>query len=244
MQTMTGLLRLGVDALFLRDEAYVRMSNSEQPVIKGLTLIIIIGVLIGLVGIVGTTLEWASTPSFAAIKQAVWETMTESKWYQMLQHEAPEALQPMQQYYNLGWRIASVFAPNPAGSVLNVVFTPLGLIIGWVIYSVLAHLFARLLGGTGDLGRTLGCTALAMSPNLIGLVRILPYIQMGSVVGTWVLVCNFLALKAAHGLIGWRAFWAALLPVVTLYLLFALFACCSGFAIASFLGTMLSQGGQ
>ncbi|MBC7263882.1 MAG: YIP1 family protein [Chloroflexi bacterium] len=244
MQTITNLLRLGVDALFLRDEAYVEMSNDEQPLRKGLVLVILVGVLVGFVGVIGTTLEWASTPSFAAMKQAIWETIAQSEWYQMLQQEAPEALHPMKQYYDLGWRIASLFAPNPAGAILNVIFIPVGLMISWVIYSVLAHLFARLLGGTGDLGRTMGCTALAISPNLIGLVKVLPYIQLGSVVGIWVLVCDFLALKAAHQLVGWRAFWAALLPLVTLCLLFGLLACCSGFAIASFLGSMLSQGGQ
>lgn len=244
MSVITDLLRLGVGALFLRDEAYIKMSSDEQPLRKGLSLLILIGVLVGLVGVVGTTLEWASTPSFAAIKQIVWETITQSKWYQMIQREAPEALHPMKQYYELGWRLASMFAPNPAGAILNVIFIPVSLIMGWVIYSVLAHLFARLLGGTGDLGRTMGCTALAMSPNLIGLVKILPYIQLGTVVGVWVLVCDFLALKAAHHLTGWRAFWATILPLVTIYLLFGLLACCSGFAIASFLGNILSQRGQ
>ena len=114
----------------------------------------------------------------------------------------------------------------------NVIFNPLGLIITWLIYTVVAFLFARVLGGKGTLNQTLGCTALAVAPQMIGAVHLLPYAQTGWI-GAWVLVCSYLGLKVSGRLTPWRAFWATILPFVLLALIVLLLGCIAIAALSS-----------
>jgi len=222
MSTVFDALRLCPSALLLRDKAYEEMREVASPFTKGLILIIVVGVLVSLVNIVGTTLEWATSPSPKDIKDVVWEGMMEMPWVEEIPPERRgEIIGAIRQRYERGWRLfPRLFgAPHPASAVLGVVVKPLALLIGWLIYGLLAHIFARLLGGGARLGQTFGCTALAVSPQLLNLANLLPYISVGGVVGVWTLICNYLALKNAHRLSWGRAFWATLLPFITLALL-------------------------
>jgi len=79
-------------------------------------------------------------------------------------------------------------APNPASAAVRIVTLPLWLVLIWLLYGVVAHLCARLLGGQGGLGQTLGRTALAVAPQLLNLATFLPYLVVGGVVGTWTLL--------------------------------------------------------
>ena len=60
MDGIADSLRLGWDALLLKEDAYERMRVAAEPVGKGLGLIIVVGVIIALLGVIGTALEWAS----------------------------------------------------------------------------------------------------------------------------------------------------------------------------------------
>lgn len=220
MQTIVNGFRLLVRALFLRDEAYEEMSEDPNPFVKGLTLIVVVAVLFSLVGIVGDTLEWATTPNLDRIQETVWREMQEGPWFKEIPPaERAKALAMMEQSYNIGWRIAKAFTPGPLSATIGVITNPVALVIGWLIYGFLAHIFAKLLGGTGNLGQTYGTTALAVSPRILNLVNLLPYAAVGGVATTWALICNYLALKNAHRLTPARAFWATILPFITLLVL-------------------------
>lgn len=233
MQTVLDTLRLCPKALLLESEAYEEMRASASPLVKGLILIVVVGVLISLVGIVGETLEWATTPSFDEMQEIVWQGMEEMPWVQQIPLEERRAvMEIIRQRYDFGWRIARLFAPNPLNAALKVIAIPILLLIGWFIYSLLAHLFAKLLGGQASFGQTFGCTALAVSPQLLNLANLLPYVKVGVVVWAWMLVCNYLALKIAHRFDTGRAFWAAILPLIVLALLAAALVAI-GVAIAS-----------
>ncbi len=217
MQQISRYAGLVAGALFLRTDAYEEMREARSPFLTGLIIIVVVGVIIALAALVGTALEWASTPNLADMQEVVYEGIIQMPWYQETLQMVPDYDQMFRQWYDLGWTIGLTFGDSSPGSALgNVVLTPLGLIIGWLVYGLLAHLFARLLKGEATLSQTLGCTALAVAPQLLNLTELVPYVTVGGVVATWTLICRYLALKQAHRLTWGRAFWATVLPLLTL----------------------------
>jgi hypothetical protein len=218
MQQISRYAGLVIGALFLRTQAYEEMREARSPVLTGLVIIVVVGVIVALVALVGTALEWASTPNLAAIQEVVYEGITQMPWYEETLRVMPGYDETFRQYYDLGWNLARTFGANSPGSALgNVVLTPLGLIVAWLVYGLLAHVVARLLKGEGNLAQTLGCTALAVAPQVLKVAELVPYVALGGVIGTWTLICRYLALKQAHSFSWGRAFWATVLPLLILW---------------------------
>ncbi len=219
MQQISRFAGLVTRALFLRTDAYEEMREARNPFVEGLFIIVIVGVIIAVAGVVGNTLEWASSPDGAAIQDILYDGLTSMPWYQQLEHDVgPEFTDQFQTMWDTEWRIIGYLAPTPVSSLASIVTIPLRLIICWLIYGLLAHLFARLLGGEASLSQTLGCTALAVTPQVLNLAGLLPSVAMGGVVATWTLICRYVALKQAHRFTWGRAFWATVLPRLALWL--------------------------
>jgi len=194
------------------------MRELSSPFLNGLVLILIVGAAVSAVAIAGETLEWATTPDLGAIKDVVLQGLQQMDWYREASRSSPNFEFTFRQQYDMGWRIFPYLfgAPNPVGAAVRVITTPLWLAASWLAFGFLGYLFARVLGGQASLDQTLGCTALAVAPQLLGLARILPYVEIGGAITIWTLICNYLALRNAHRLGSARAFWATLLPLVLL----------------------------
>jgi hypothetical protein len=207
-------------ALFLDSDAYAELRDDDNPFVEGLFLLVIIGVLTAFLAMIGQLLAWASTPNLAAIKDVVFRNLQQMPWWSM-SSAAPGFAEEFRRWYDLGWQVfpALFGAPNPAGAAVNILLWPLGLLVSWLIYGVLAHLFARMLGGKGGLGQTLGLTALAFTPMLLRGLEFIPFLVIGSAAATWQLLLRYKAVRPAHGLTWGRAFWATMLPFAV-YLLF------------------------
>lgn len=231
------------NALFLKEAPYAEMRDGTTPLPRGLTVVLLIALAVALAGLIGTALEWATTPDLGAMKDVVLEGLREMPWYREMRGD-PQFREQFRQWYDLGWRIfPSLFgAPNLITAGVRVVLLPLGLLLTWLIYGAVAHLFARLLGGQASLSQTLGCTALAVAPQMLNLVTLFPYVSVaGMVTGTWVLLCRYTALKTGHRLTWSRALAAALLPYVAFALLVVPFACLGGAAAGSIFGGGMSR---
>jgi hypothetical protein len=216
MQQISRYAGLVAGALFLRTDAYDEMREARSPFLTGLIIIVVVGVIVAIAALVGTALEWASSPNLADIQEIVYEGMIQMPWYQETLQMVPGYDQMFRQWYDLGWTLGRTFGDSSPGSALgNLVLTPVGLVIVWLIYGLLAHLFARLLQGEATLSQTLGCTALAVAPQVLRLTELVPYAIVGAV-ATWTLMCRYMALKQAHHLTWGRAFWATVLPLLTL----------------------------
>jgi hypothetical protein len=197
------------------------MCELASPFLKGLILILVVGLVVSTVAIVGETLEWATTPDLGAIKEVVIEGLQQMEWYQEARQDSDEFESIFSQQFDTGWRIFPYLfgAPNPIGALAKVIMVPLWLEVSWFVFGLLGYLFARLLGGHARLDQTLGCTSLAVAPQLLGLARVLPHVNLGATITIWTLICNYLALRTAHRLSSVRAFWATLLPFIFLILL-------------------------
>lgn len=231
MDGLVGSLRLGWDALLLRDEAYDKMRAAPSPVAKGLIFIVVLGAAIALLGFVGNVLEWATTPDLLAIKDTVHEYISQMFWWKDVARAAPQFAREFQRWYDWAWNVGLALGrPNVGTAVADIILTPLGLVVRWLIYGLLAYLFARWLGGTADLSETLGVLALAAAPQALRALTILPYVELGSVIAIWGVLCAYVGLKTAHNLPWHRAAWATLLPFL-LALVLLLFAACLGSAV-------------
>jgi asparagine N-glycosylation enzyme membrane subunit Stt3 len=146
--------------------------------------------------------------------------------------ERGEVLTNMQQMYDAGWRVAALFIPSASKALAGVVLKPLGLLVAWLVYGVLAFVTARLLGGRGSLGVTYGATALAASPQLLSIFQVIPGVNLAGL-GIWAVICNYLALKHTHDLSPGRTFWATVMPYLILILLVML--------LASFVGVLTAM---
>jgi hypothetical protein len=220
MQSISTWVRLVWRALFLRTDAYEEMRQAESPFGKGLVIILVVGVIVALAGLVGSVLEWAATPDLTAIQDTVYKGLIAMPWYQEMMVRTPDFPAEFERWYNWGWTLARWMGASSLSSAAgNLVLTPLGLAARWLVYGLLAHLFARMLRGQAGLGQTLGCTALAVAPQLLNLAQVLPFLGVGGVVGTWTLLCRYVALKQAHRLSWGRALAATLLPTLALVLL-------------------------
>ena len=241
MRLPSNYPRMALDALLLRDSAYADMRDGNKPFVRGMIFIAVLGVAIALAGITGHLLEWAVAPNLSAIKETVWEHLIKMPWYEGFSSPPAGVLESIRDQYEYGWRIANFFAPNPWRSAMTLISTPLGLLVGWLIYGLLAHLYSRTLGGEGTFAQTYGCVALATSAQALRLANLVPYVRVGGIVAVWGLLCNFVALKAAHKLSGGRAFWAAILPVVTIWLLALLLGVAIIVAFGSVLPGIMEQ---
>jgi hypothetical protein len=238
MQRISGFADLVAGGLFLRTRAYEDMRQAPSPFGQGLLIVVAIGLIIALAALVGTLLEWAASPDMPAVQETVYTGLTQMPWYREQLGLTPDFAAEFKRWYDLGWSFARSFlAPNPGSAAANIILTPLGLVVSWLIYGLLAHFFARLLRGEAHLGQTLGCTALALAPHILKAAEVVPFLAVGGVVGTWTLLGRYLALKQAHRLTWGRALGATLLPLLVLGLLGVLLA---ALGVALF-GTLASQ---
>lgn len=236
METSPNLFQTAWGAFFLREEVYAGMRDDAQRIKRALILVVVVGLLVGVAGGIGRLAEWAFSPPMDRMQATILGHLQAMPWYAEISGD-PKAVESFQQYYGLGWQIAKVITPSPS-VLLGIITTPLSFLFVWLVYGVMVHVSARMMGGRGSVGQTLACTALAVAPQLLNVITVLPFATAAGV-GTWTLACSFYAIRSAHGLTGWRALVATLVPLVLAILVGAVFAC-GGMVL---LGAVLSQMG-
>ncbi|MCL4487143.1 MAG: YIP1 family protein [Chloroflexi bacterium] len=237
MNALSEYFNLGLGALFLREDAFEKMREDARPFVKGFIFIVLVAAVVALVGMIGKLLEWSVAPDVSQIQRIVLEELQRMSWYKALARSS-QGVQQFEQGYALWWQVfGPLFGVSIIGAVTNVITRPIGALLYWLIYGVLAYLFARLLGGTARLGQLLGCTALAIAPEMLRVLQVFPYVALPGL-SVWGLICAFVGIKVAARLSPWRAFWATILPFVVFALIAALFTCI-GFAALS---TLFSGG--
>ncbi len=237
MGNRTLSIGLVLRALFLDGDAYDQLRDDDNPFIEGLFLIVIIGAGTALLHMVGQLLAWASIPQMSAIKDVIRNAYQRMPWWSDVMR-TPDVLEQFRQAWDLAWRfLPTLFgAPSPGSAAWNLVAWPMTALLSWLIYGLLAHLFARLLGGAGSVGQTLGTTALAFTPLLLRGLGFIPFLTIGGVLSTWQLICRYKALRSAHGLSWGRTFWATILPFAVYLLCWLLVAGLGGAVIAAIVG--------
>ncbi len=224
MNGIVESLRLGGRALLLQEDAYEEMRLADNPVVKGLVLIVVVGVVVALLSFIGDVLAWASTPDLNTIKEIVYSHMTQMPWWKFASQD-PQFVQIFNRIWELNWSLIGLFMPDPGSALANIILLPLGLVVRWLLYGLVAYLFARWLGGTATLSETLGVLALAVAPQVLNVLNVLPQMHLGGVVAIWGILCAYTGLKTAHKLPWDRAAWATVLPFILALAVSLLSAC-------------------
>jgi hypothetical protein len=213
---------LVIRALFFDRSAYDEIRDDDNPFVEGLFFIVILGALTAILNLIGTWLEWMSVPSVTALRDTVLSQLQGQSWWADLAGQ-PQASEAFQRIWDGAWQVIPLAAgapdlQNAAGAIVT---WPLGMLASWLIYGTVAYLFARLLGGNGSFPETLGTSALAFAPMVFRGLGLIPFLVVGSVLGTWQLILRYQAVRSAHRLSWARAFWATVLPIVLLALVVA-----------------------
>jgi hypothetical protein len=217
VQSLTETLGLLWEALFLKPEPYAAMRKQEKPVRKGLVILIVLGLVLALATFIGSILTWAGSPDLAAIQETVLRNLQQMSWWEMVAMN-PQAEATWMQIWDSIWQFMGIFNPTPASGLAAFIFTPLSLIFSWIVFGLVAHVIARIFGGNGRLGQTLGVTSLAAAPQLLGLFTVFPFVALAGI-SIWTLLARYLAIRVTHDLSWGRAFWVTLLTIVVLFLL-------------------------
>lgn len=241
MQAVTRDLRMLWNALFLQHDAYEEMREDNNPFVEGLFILVILGILLALIGIVGATLEWASSPNLDELQAAILSNLQRMQWWDISQQASPEFAQMFQQIWSGIWQAISGVAPTPLGSLAGIITRPLGLIVNWLIFGLLAHAIARLLGGQGTLNQTLGTTALAAAPQMLNVFGVLPFVVVAGI-GTWTMLCRYMAIRTTHELSWSRAVWATILPPIIIGLVIAVISLMASFVFGAAIAAMFGGG--
>lgn len=125
--------------------------------------------------------------------------------------------------------------------LLAIIVTPIVLVIGWLIDSVILFIFAKLLGGKGTFTTQSYLLALYLAPIVV-IITILGLIPLAGallnlLVGLWSLYLLTMALKSAHGFDTLKAALTWIIPIVLVFII----ALILGVAL---LGTILGSVGM
>lgn len=206
-------LALVFRALFLDSEAFDELREDDNPFVEGLFLVALIGLVVAVLSLIGQALAWSVTPDMQAVEDTVLAALQQQPWWPALAASSAD-LAAFQRWWDIAWQVLPGLLGAPAldAAVINLLWSPLAAVLRWLLYGLLAHLFARLLSGAGTLNQTLGVTALAYTPVLFYGLGFIPFLVIGGALQTWQLILRYKALRAVHSLPWNRALWATVLP--------------------------------
>lgn len=240
MQAISESIGLLWEALFLQPQPYAAMRDRQNPAGKGVVILVILGLLLALAAFIGALLTWASSPDLAAVQEVVTKNLQQMEWWAALAKE-PEALAVWQQVWESIWQFIGFMTPTPLSGLAGFIFTPLSLIISWIIFGLVAHVIARIFGGQGRLGQTLGATSLAAAPQLLGVFSVLPFVTLAGI-GVWTLLTRYMAIRVTHDLSWGRSVWVIVLTTVVLFVLVFVLVSAGAFAFATTIAATFGGG--
>ena len=203
-------------ALVLEADPFLTMIEDNNPWVEGLFLVTSVGLLVGAAHLSGGLLTTAILPESAAMREAFMQAAG-----QLLSRVAPASdLSALEDAMRSGWNWLASYAGYQGGlaRLFFALWPPLAFILQWLLVGIVGHVAARILGGEGTLVQTLGATALAVAPQILGVLTIIPFVSVsGLLLSVWGLLIAYRAVAISHELPWQRAALAVL--VVPLLLL-------------------------
>jgi hypothetical protein len=207
-------LRLAGQALLLDDRAYATVYDAKYPLRRGFTILLVILLTVGVALAIGLALDIVVTPRLDLVETAVFETLTETTWYQETSTQSPDFATSFKQLYTVAWQIAYMVgqAPSWLGTLTGFLVTLIVSLLSWFIYGSLAYGIGRWLGGQGNYQQFMGTLALAYAPKLLLVAMVIPGMTLGGIVAFWLLLTKYQAVKHTYNLSWERNLAVVLLP--------------------------------
>jgi hypothetical protein len=240
VQTFSESLGLLWEALFLQPQPYAAMRDRKNPAGKGVVILIILGLVIALAGFIGSLLTWATSPDITALQETVLKYLQQMSWWDMMAID-PQAQAIWFQIWDTIWQVIRFLSPSPTSGLAGFIFTPLSLLVSWIIFGLVAHGMAKLFGGKGQLAQTLGTTSLAAAPQLLMLFSAFPFVTIAGI-GVWTMLARYMAIRVTHDLSWGRALWVTLLSMLVIFLVLAFLFAAGVVAFGTTLGAVIGGG--
>ena len=211
---LTGALRLAGRALVLDDSAYATVYDAKYPLRRGFTILLVILLTVGVALAIGLALDIVVTPRLDLVETAVFETLTETTWYQETSTQSPDFATSFKRLYTVAWQIAYAVgqAPSWLGTLTGFLVTLIVSLLSWFIYGSLAYGIGRWLGGQGNYQQFMGTMALAYAPKLLLVAMVIPGMTLGGIVALWLLLTKYQAVKHTYNLSWERNLAVVLIP--------------------------------
>lgn len=230
---------LAKDALTLKPEPFQRLASPPASLRSAIAIVVVVGLLIGAVHALVGIPALVSPPRFDADSFVSELTnQVQQSWYNssLIRGEEPSPevkeiqdtiISSIESFTPSVKKIAAVQTPLPAFLVRLLQWLgawlskPFALLASWLFISVWIMLFARLLGGQGNLLPYLSASALSTIPHLLHAFDFIPCLGtiIWLVAGVWGLIIQVKAVEITHGLSQGKSILAVVLPYLLAFLL-------------------------
>ena len=221
------MLQLAWGALFLDTQTFVAQREARDTFRKGVLLVVVITLLAGSLSFVVSTVKGFLPPRWDARREKVGNQISQVFEFLPLEMDAETEqmiVGSIEAGLDIGFEIAQLPTPlpRPVKGFLQAlgrwITAPVLRLGGWMGYAFWVLLVAKLLGGRATLAQMLGCTALCAAPQILTILRVIPYLGpiLGIVAFVWGLVIYVKTTAVANELSVGRALLAAILPAAVL----------------------------
>lgn len=208
-------------ALVLEAEPFITLVEDDNPWVEGLFLVTCVGVLLGGAHLVGGLLWTASLPPADAVREALLQSVQQLTAQVGMRGDPVQIEATFRQLWN--WGAGFVGYQGGVSRFFFALLEPIWLVLQWLFLSLSIHGAARLLGGRGKLVQTLGTTALAVAPQILGVLTLVPFVSVsGLLLGVWALLIAYRAVEITHDL-SWQRSALAVLAAPTLLVILGFF---------------------
>jgi hypothetical protein len=232
---MNELLQLARDALLFKHETYVQHTARADALKRGLTLLVVVTLLAGVISLVVNVVNAMRPTDVEAdiqeFEQSLQTFFDNAEPFLDLPPDFKkgfgQGLKAVRPGIEIGARIAELPTPlpRPVGVLLSnlgaFLSLPFSRLAGWVGYGIWVMLAAKLLGGRATAAQTLGATALYAVPHVLDILGPVPCLGglLGVVATVWGIAIYVKALAVANEFTIGRAIVATLLPALVIIVL-------------------------
>lgn len=221
-------------ALVLEAEPFLTLAEDDNPWVEGLFLVTCVGVILGAAHFVGGLLLTASLPEGDAVRGALLPSVQQLATQIGLGGDPVQVEAAFRQVW--GWAAGFIGYQGGVARFFFALLQPVWLVLQWFLLALVTHVAARLLGGKATLVQTLGTTALAAAPHVLGLLTVIPFVSVSRLLLLfWALLITYRAVEITHDL-SWQRSAVAVLAAPALLILISFF-------VAALSTVVLSMGG-
>ena len=218
-------------ALVLEAEPFLTLAEDDNPWVEGLFLVTCVGVLLGGAHLIGGLLWTASLPPADAVREAMLPSVQQLAAQVGVTGDPQQVESAFRQAW--GWAAGFIGYQGGLARFFFALLEPIWLVLQWFFVGLATHFAARMLGGSGTVVQTLGTTALAAAPLLLGVLTVIPFVSVSALLlAVWSLLIVYRAIEITHDLSWQRAAVAAMAaPLLLILLSFFVAAITSAFLV-------------
>jgi hypothetical protein len=171
--TPLSLLR---EALLFNYRPYDTVKGDARPARRGFIILLLIILIVALARGVQLILGFLTSPRLGLLAEQILARVTQLDWYTTQATANPGFTTQFGAAYDAVWQLIRLLGgfPSATGTISSLLGAALSLLLGWLLYGLAAHGFARWFGGRATYGQFLGPLALSYAPTLLLVLELIP----------------------------------------------------------------------